>query len=123
MNSKWTTMWKKLLIWASGYLSFIAFALVGGYVILKEEDEQLKLVTKQVFVLTLIFTAVSMVLSIYNSVGSLFDGWYSSVAYDIYDILTTVRSIAQIVVYALGAILTLTKKQQIQQEPQDAPQE
>ena len=37
MKELWTTKWKKVLIWACGYLDFIAFALAGGYVIVKSE--------------------------------------------------------------------------------------
>ena len=39
MNSNWSKKWKKCLIWFSSYISFIAFAIVGGYVIIKNDDE------------------------------------------------------------------------------------
>ena len=32
MNGKINSTWKKLFVWISAYLSYIAFALVGGYV-------------------------------------------------------------------------------------------
>ena len=38
MKEGWTTRWKALFIWLSGYLSFIAFAVVGGYVIVNMTD-------------------------------------------------------------------------------------
>ena len=49
MKKVWTNRWKKVLIWLSGYLSFIAFAIVGGYTIVKSEDEELKKTTKAAF--------------------------------------------------------------------------
>ena len=42
MNKVWTKKWKEVLIWFSGYINFIAFALVGGYTIVKSGDEDLK---------------------------------------------------------------------------------
>ena len=39
MKKIWTNRWKKALIWFSGYFSLIAFAIVGGYVIVKSEDD------------------------------------------------------------------------------------
>ena len=38
MNEKF----KKVFILLSGYLSFIAFAIVGGYVFVKSDSEELK---------------------------------------------------------------------------------
>lgn len=111
MNSVWTTKWKKILIWAVGYLNIIAFALVGGYVIVKKEEE-LQETTKKVFVITLIFTALSAFFSIFNSVGSMFDGYYSSIAYDIYSYASSIISIGKIITYAMFIIKELVDKQE-----------
>ena len=46
MNGKINSTWKKLFVWISAYLSYIAFALVGGYVFVKEEDEDVKKTSK-----------------------------------------------------------------------------
>lgn len=37
---------KKVFILLSGYLSFIAFAIVGGYVFIKSDSEELKKTAK-----------------------------------------------------------------------------
>ena len=40
MKEGWTTRWKALFLWLCGYLSIIAFAVTGGYVIVKSENEE-----------------------------------------------------------------------------------
>lgn len=111
MKEIWTKKLKEALIWLCGYVNFIAYALVGGYVIVKSNDEDLKKTTKTVFIVTLIFMAISALLSIYNYCGSFADGYYGSVAYDIYSIATKVVEIVRIGVYAVFIIMALAKKE------------
>ena len=66
MNGKINNTWKKLFIWISAYLSYIAFALVGGYVFVKEENEELKKQAKLALFVTAIFACISAVLSIFS---------------------------------------------------------
>ena len=106
MKEGWSRRWKALLIWASGYLSFIAYAIVGGYVIVKSDDEELKNTAKKTFIVTLIFTAISMFFSIYNSIGALSSSYYSSGAYVAYGVLQMIVNIAKIVVYVVFALLS-----------------
>ena len=106
MKEGWSRRWKALLIWASGYLSFIAYAIVGGYVIVKSDDEELKDTAKKAFIVTLIFTAISMFFSIYNSIGALSSSYYSSGAYVAYGVLQMIVNIAKIVVYVVFALLS-----------------
>lgn len=106
MKEGWSRRWKALLIWASGYLSFIAYAIVGGYVIVKSDDEELKETAKKAFIVTLIFTAISMFFSIYNSIGALSSSYYSSGAYVAYGVLQMIVNIAKIVVYIVFALLS-----------------
>lgn len=106
MKEGWSRRWKALLIWASGYLSFIAYAIVGGYVIVKSDDEELKDTAKKAFIVTLIFTAISMFFSIYNSIGALSSSYYSSGAYVAYGVLQMIVNIAKIAVYVVLALLS-----------------
>lgn len=101
---------KKVFILLSGYLSFIAFAIVGGYVFIKSDSEELKKTAKLTLIVTLIFTAISAVLLIYNHFGNFFGGYYSSTAYDVYSIITGIVAIAKIIVYAVLIIMVLVKK-------------
>ncbi len=110
MNEGWTKRWKALLIWLCGYLSIVAFALVGGYVIVKSEDEDLKKTTKLAFIVTLIFTAISMFFSIFSSIGSMANNYYSSGAYDVYNILYQVTNIIKIAVYVVFAVIAFFGK-------------
>ncbi|MBO5313439.1 MAG: hypothetical protein J6B29_05680 [Clostridia bacterium] len=109
MNSIWTKKWKAVFIWMSAFLNFIAFAIVGGYCIIKSEDEDLKRVTKQAFIVTIVFSAISAVLSIINYLGSFGDNYYSSDLYDFYSTCSTLVSLARLVVFAVFVVLTFVK--------------
>jgi hypothetical protein len=110
MKEGWTTRWKALFVWLCGYLNIVAFALVGGYMIVKSDDEELKNTSKKVLIVTLIFTAVSMFLSLYNNIGGMADNYYSSKAYSAYDIMSNITNIAKIVVFAVCAAISFFKK-------------
>lgn len=64
MKEIWTKSWKRVLIWACGYVSLIAFAITGGYAIIKCEDEEIRRTAKNCFIVTLIFLAVEAVITI-----------------------------------------------------------
>ncbi len=120
MKEGWTTRWKALFIWLSGYLSFIAFAVVGGYVIVKSEDEELKKTAKTVLIVTLIFTAISMFLGIYSGIGNMTDNYYASNAYDAYGVIQQITNIAKIVVYAVFALIAFFGGKNTSAQPKTA---
>ena len=101
---------KKCFMWVCGYLNIVAFALVGGYLYIKSDDEDMKKEVKIALIVTLIFTAITAVLSIYNYCGGFSSAYYGSVAYDVYSICLSVVQIAKIIVYAVFAIMALVKK-------------
>ncbi len=104
MKEVWTKSWKKVLVWVCGYFSIIAFAIAGGYAIVKSEDEELRRSAKQCFIVTLIFLAADALVSIlsgiqrftYNTGYATFLNWV--------DFLLI---IAKIAVYATVIIMTL----------------
>ncbi len=110
MNGVWSEKWKKALIWFSAYASFVAFALTGGYVIVKNDDEELKKTTKTAFFVTLIFAAISAFLSIFYNFASMSDRFYNSGAYDFYSITTSLVAVAKIVVYTVFIVYDFLKK-------------
>ncbi len=112
MNAEWTMKWKKCLIWFSSYMSFIAFALVGGYVIVKNDDEELKKTSKLVLIVSLIFAAVSAFLSVFYNFASMSNTYYSSGASDFYSIATSLVNVAKIAVFAFFIIRELAAKEQ-----------
>ena len=75
MKEVWSKSWKKILIWACGYVSIIAFAIAGGYAIVKSEDEDLKKTAKTCFIVTLVFLAVDALISIFSAISQ---GVYSA---------------------------------------------
>ncbi len=116
MNSKWTQKWKSILIWASAYINFIAFALVGGYAVVKTEDENLKKTAKQALIVTLIFSALSAFLALFSNIAGFSDSYYSSSAYDFYNVFSKIVNIAKIVVFAAIIVYELVKKEKAQEE-------
>lgn len=106
MNEIWTKKWKKVLIWISGYVNFIAFAIVGGWVIVKSDDKELKRTAKTTFIVTLIFIAIEAILLILSSIFQQTSGYYSSNLYDVMSILSLIETIAKIIVYAIFIIFT-----------------
>ncbi len=110
MGNVWSKKWKELLIWFSGYFSFIAFAIVGGYTIIKGENEDLKKTAKQVFIVTLIFTAISAFFSLYSYCLGLFNV-SSSGAYEFANICSQIVAIAKIIVYAVYMVLAFLQKE------------
>ncbi len=111
MNSVWSNKWKNILIWFSAYSGFTAFALVGGYVILKEQNEELRKNTKVAFVVTLIFAAISAFLSVFYNFMTMSSSYYDSGLYDFYNIFSKIVSVGKIVVFAVFVIMELTKKE------------
>lgn len=106
MKEGWSTRWKSLLIWVCGYLSIIAFAVAGGYAIVKSNDEELKSTAKKAFIVTLIFTLIAMFLGLYDAIGGMTDGYYSSAAYGAYSVMSKIVTIAKIVVFVVFAALS-----------------
>ncbi len=99
--------WKKLLVWVSAYVGTVVFALVGGYFMLKDDDEKVKKTCKNALITYLVFLAIRAFLSIFSYVGGMFDRWYQSGAYDFYNIASALVSIAAIIVYASCAVYTV----------------
>ena len=109
MKEGWTTRWKALFLWLCGYLSIVAFAVTGGYVIVRSENEALKKTATNVLIVTLIFTAISMFFSIYNGIGNMTDNYYASDAYTAYDMMSKLVNVAKVVVYAICGALAFFK--------------
>lgn len=106
MNGKFSNVWKKLLIWFSAYFSFISFAIVGGYVIVKEDDEELRKTTKVAFLVTLIFAAISAFLSIYYNCYAMAQN-ASAGAYNFYRWMNFFTTIGKILTYATFMIISI----------------
>ncbi len=103
--------WKGVFVWLSAAVSFIAFAVVGGYALVKEEDESVKKTAKTALFVTLVFYGIKAILVFFGYIGGMFDGYYTSVPWKICDILGRVLSIAKLFVYGLFIVMTFFSKQ------------
>lgn len=122
MKEGWSTRWKALLIWLCGYLNIVAFVLAGGYTIVKSDNEELRQTTKKAFIVTLIFTLISMFFAIYNSIGNMVEGYYSTSAYNVYNVFVQLTAIAKIIVFAVfGAISFFGGKASPEASKESAP--
>lgn len=125
MNGKINSTWKKLFVWISAYLSYIAFALVGGYVFVKEEDEEVKKQAKLALFVTVIFACISAFLAIYSNCFGMSGTSYSSGAYEFYRWCTFFVNIGKILTYAVFTILAIVPKKDKQEkitEKKEEPQ-
>lgn len=104
MKEVWSKSWKKVLIWACGFVSLIAFAVAGGYAIVKGEDESVKRAAKQCFVVTLIFLAANALISILSSIAGLAS---SAGLAEVLRWLNFILLIAKIGIYAAAIVMTL----------------
>ncbi len=94
-------MWKKVFILLCAYLSSIAFAVIGGVIWYKNEDEEIKKTLKSTLIVLLIFTGISALLSVYSNIGGLWPNYYASAAYEVYSVFNNLVNIAKIVTFAV----------------------
>ena len=116
MNSEWTKKWKKVLIWFCSYVSLVAYAVVGGYTIVKTQDEDLKKSAKLALVASLIWAAVSAFLTIFYSCLSMSTGNIYNGAYEAYLIIKGIFDILKIIFYAVVIIYVLLAKENVKIE-------
>ncbi|HBF44633.1 MAG TPA: hypothetical protein DDW16_03300 [Clostridiales bacterium] len=108
--------WLKLILWAGAYVNLVIFALCGGYVYLKTEDEDVKKEVKKVFLISLLFTGLSMLLSlIYNILGLA-----KSSSYDFYYVLSRLISIAKIITFVVFGILAFFSPEKVEEQGEKA---
>ena len=108
-KGSWNQKLSKLLIWLAGYVSFIAFAIVGGYTLVKIDDEELKLTTKRVFVVSLVYYALLGFMSILTHFGSMNSGYYGSGFYEFCSVTISLIEIIKIIFFAVCMLLVMFK--------------
>lgn len=110
------------LVFVSGYTSLTVLALVGGYVLLKEENSTLKKYVVYAAALLIAFLAASMCISAIETVFDFlnFNSWMTSVdglstVYRIimalFETLTDILYIAEILVFGFLALMALVGKE------------
>lgn len=107
MKEIWTKSWKKVLVWVCGYVGILAFAIAGGYVIVKSEDAELHRTAKQCFIVTLAFLAADALLVVLTYIGSLANAAAGS-GYTVFlGWASFLLELAKIGVYATVIVMTL----------------
>ena len=109
-KGNWNNKLTKLFIYLSGYVSFIAFSIVGGCVLLKSYDDDLKKTTKNVFIVSLIYYGLLAILRILGLFGAMSSSYYGSGFYSFINVMTNIIEIAKIVVFAGLIIYEIFKK-------------
>lgn len=107
----------KLLLWISGYVNIIVYALVGGYVLLKCDNEELDKENKKVFLVTAICIAISAFFSIFSACFN-FENSYNSDARKVYNIMTGIYTIARIITYTVFGIIAFVKTDTVNNKEQ-----
>lgn len=104
--------WLKLILWVGAYVNLIIFAICGGYVYLKTDDEDVKKEIKKVFLISLLFVGINMLLSlIYNILGLA-----KSSNYDFYNVLTRLVNIAKIITFIVFGLLAFFSPEKIEEQ-------
>lgn len=102
--------WLKLILWVGAYVNLVIFAIIGGYVYLKTDDEDIKKEVKKVFLISLLFVGINMLLSlIYNILG-----FAKNVNYDFYNVLSRLTSIAKIITFIVFGILAFFSPEKVE---------
>lgn len=110
------------LVFVSGYTSLTVLALVGGYVLLKEENSTLKKYVVYAAALMIAFLAASMCISAIETVFDFlnFNSWMTSVdglstvyrvIMALFETLTDILYIAEILVFGFLALMALAGKE------------
>lgn len=94
-----------LAIWASVLVSYLAFAVVGGFCMVKSDREDLKNTCKKALVIALIFFVAELFLTIFNEIGGMCNGYYGSGAFSFYTIASGILEIVKIVTVVVFAVL------------------
>lgn len=93
--------WLKLILWVGAYVNAIIFALCGGYVWIKTEDEDVKKEIKKIFLVTLIFIAVEALVVLVHSFLNIAE----ANNYRVYSIINSLIAIAKVATFATFALL------------------
>ena len=110
------------LVFVSGYTSLTVLALVGGYVLLKEENSTSKKYVVYAAALLIAFLAASMCISAIETVFDFlnFNSWMTSVdglstvyrvIMALFETLTDILYIAEILVFGFLALMALVGKE------------
>lgn len=100
--------WIKLIIWVSAFVSPIVYALVGGFIFLSVEDEELREENKKVFKIGLIFLCCSILMSVWSHILGMVEYTYGS--HRAYTVASNVVSLIKILCFVAFGMVAIFKK-------------
>lgn len=116
--SKWTNNWQKLLMWVAGYVSFIGYILVGGYFIIKGDDD-LKAEAKKGLIVSLIFLVLDMLILLINNFTTL-SSTSSVEGMIIFGAIVSIAKVATFIVMAALAFFSKAKEEPKEEAVEDS---
>lgn len=119
--NKISDKWMKVILWASSYVSAIAFALVGGYVFLNTDKDNIKNETKRVLIVTLIYVALGMFVALFGAFMAF--GSYSAGVSKAYSIIGAMITISKIIVYVVFVILAFVSNDDVKSSDEQETEE
>lgn len=108
--NKISNKWLKVILWVCSYVNIIVFALVGGFIWLKNDNEEIKKEFKKVLWVTIIFIAINALLSLINACIGL--GTYNADASRAIQVISSLVTIGKIITYVVFIILALVNKEE-----------
>ena len=116
--NKISNKWLKIILWVGSYINILLFALVGGYIWIKTNNEDVKNDIKKILWVTIIFTAIGAFLSIFSACMGF--GSYNADASKAYSIISSLVVIAKIVTYLVFIILVLVNKKESNKDSENS---
>lgn len=114
MNDVLGCKFKKVFLLLCGYISFVAFSVIFGFVAFKSTDFELKKTAKTCFFVTLVFVLCKSIVLLLSCIGQMFDGYSSSTFCKVLGIAGLIISVAKIITYAVLIVLELVKKDAVE---------
>lgn len=108
--NKISNKWLKVILWVCSYVNIIVFALVGGFIWLKNDNEEIKKEFKKVLWVTIIFIAINALLSLISACIGL--GTYNADASRAIQVISSLVTIGKIITYVVFIILALVNKEE-----------
>lgn len=99
--------WTNLIIWVSAYVNFLALIVIGVFILNdKESHEEAKVNFKIAFVVSAIFTGLSLIMGLYDNVfidlGNLTGGWFK-----FYSVIINLNAIFRSITFIVMIVLSL----------------
>lgn len=101
--------WTKVVLWLTSYLELLLYVLTGGYVALKSDNQELNKENKKVFIVTLIFVAIRLILQFLSLCFNFGDRSINS--YDFYQVITNIVNLSHLIVIIVFSFIAIFSRE------------